>query len=61
MLAGLDSCMGATDFIKADHIPLTNVKGAYSAVLGEFIALGMLYHAKKLESFIQKKAEKRFD
>ena len=53
--------MAAKDFINADHIPLTNVKGAYSAVLGEFIALGMLYHAKKLESFIQKKAEKRFD
>ena len=54
MLVGLDSYASATDFINADHIPLTNAKGAYSAALGEFIALGMLYHAKKVESFMIK-------
>ena len=57
MLAGLDSVTGAKDFVNADHISLTNVKGAYSAVLGEFVAMGMLYHTKKVESFMQKKAE----
>ena len=49
--AGLDNYVCAKDFCNSDVI-LTNVKGAFSAVLGEFIALGMLYHTKKLESFM---------
>ena len=48
--AGIDAYVSAADF-RASPIPLTNVKGAFSAVLGEFIGLGMLYHTKKLESF----------
>ena len=52
LAAGLDAITPATDFINADQISLTNVKGAYSAVLGEFVALGMLYHTKKVESFM---------
>lgn len=46
----------AQHFVDSD-IPLTNVKGAFSAVLGEFVALGMLYHAKKIPSFNKKKSE----
>ena len=56
LLAGLDAVMGAKDFINS-KLTLTNVKGAYSAVLGEYIALGMLYHAKNVESFMRKKSE----
>ena len=58
--AGLDAYTPATDFVASD-IALTNVKGAFSAVLGEFIALGMLYHAKKVERFMQRKAEAKWE
>ena len=30
-------------------IPLTNARGAFSHVLGEYILLGILYHAKTVE------------
>jgi phosphoglycerate dehydrogenase-like enzyme len=58
--AGIDYFKECTAFKESD-IPLLNVKGAFSEVLGEFIALGMLYHTKKLESFMQKKAEKKWE
>ena len=61
LAVGLDAYSTATDFINAEHIPLTNAKGAYSSVLGEFIALGMLYHAKKVESFMKKKADSNYE
>jgi phosphoglycerate dehydrogenase-like enzyme len=48
--AGIDAYVTAKDFVESP-IPLTNVKGAFSAVLGEFVALGMLFHAKKIPSF----------
>lgn len=53
MSAGIDGYVSAKEFVNSD-IKLTNVKGAFSAVLGEFVALGMLYHAKKMPSFLQK-------
>lgn len=53
MSAGIDGYLAAKDFTQSS-ITLTNVKGAFSAVLGEFVALGMLYHAKKMPSFLQK-------
>jgi len=40
---------------------LTNAKGAFSTILGEFIALGVLYHTKHLERFMQRKAEKKWE
>jgi phosphoglycerate dehydrogenase-like enzyme len=40
---------------------LTNAKGAYSSVLGEFIALGVLFHTKHLERFMKRKAEKNWE
>jgi len=43
------------EFVAAEHIPLTNAKGAFSHVLGEFIALGTLYFAKKVETFVAQK------
>lgn len=54
--AGIDAYVPARDFVNSD-IPLTNVKGAFSAVLGEFVALGMLFHAKKIPFFQQKQRE----
>lgn len=56
--AGIDNYMTAPDFKAATHIPLTNVKGAYSHVLGEFIALGMLYHAKHVERYMNYKKDR---
>ena len=53
MSAGIDSYVAAQDFATS-NITLTNVKGAFSDVLGEFVALGMLYHAKKMPSFLKK-------
>lgn len=50
LTAGIDGYVTAADF-RASEIPLTNVKGAFSHVLGEYIALGMLYHTKSLEAF----------
>jgi len=55
--AGIDPYMAAADFKSAANIPLTNVKGAYSHVLGEFIALGMLYHAKHVEKYMALKRD----
>ena len=52
--AGIDAIVGNKDF-QASPIPLTNAKGAYSEILGEFVALGVLYHTKHLESFIKAK------
>jgi len=49
--------MQAADF-RASAIPLTNVKGAFSHVLAEYIALGMLYHAKSVELFAAQKNER---
>ena len=61
MSAGIDAYVAAQDFVKAEHIPLTNVKGQLSHVLGEFIALGMLYHAKRVENFMRRKVEKKWE
>lgn len=58
--AGIDGYCGNPHF-KASTIPLTNAKGAYSAVLGEFIALGVLFHTKHVERFMQRKVEKKWE
>jgi len=53
--SGVDAMCGVEEFVNAEHIPLTNAKGAFSHVLGEFIALGTLYFAKKVETFVAQK------
>ena len=52
-MAGIDAITKEPTFRDADHITLTNAKGAYSESLAEFILLGVLYHTKKPEKFIQ--------
>jgi len=49
--AGLDGYLSNQAF-KESPVPITNAKGAYSSVLGEFIALGVLFHTKHLERFM---------
>lgn len=58
--AGIDGYVAVQEFKNSD-IPLTNAKGAFSTILGEFIALGVLYHCKHLERFMQRKAEKKWE
>ena len=55
LTAGIDAYTVAEDFVKAEHLPLTNAKGCFKQALGEFVALGMLYHTKRVEFFMQKK------
>ena len=47
--AGIEAYLQAEDFASNESIPLHNVRGAFSHVLAEFVALGMLYHAKHVE------------
>lgn len=49
--AGIDGYVAVPEF-RDSNIPLTNAKGAFSSILGEFIALGVLYHTKHLERFM---------
>jgi len=58
--AGIDGYVAVQEF-RDSNIPLTNAKGAFSSILGEFIALGVLYHTKHLERFMQRKAEKKWE
>ena len=55
----MDSVL-CSQIFKESNIPLVNVKGAHSHALGEFIALGMLYHTKKLEQFMEHKKNKAY-
>lgn len=58
--AGIDGYVAVPEF-RESPIPLTNAKGAFNTILGEFIALGVLYHTKHLERFMQRKAEKKWE
>ena len=60
LTAGVDAYCNI-DVFKKNQIPLTNVKGAFSDVLGEFIALGVLYHTKNVERFMQRKAAAKWE
>ena len=53
MTAGIEQYIAAEDFT-ASEIQLTNVKGAFSLALAEFVALGILYFAKCIPSFLDK-------
>ena len=48
--AGVDGYVAVENF-RLSKVPLTNAKGAYGDVLGEFIALGVLYMTKNMERF----------
>ena len=58
--AGIDGYVAVPEF-RDSEIPLTNAKGAFSTILGEFVALGVLYHTKHLERFMQRKAEHKWE
>ena len=58
--SGIDGFVAVEEF-KNSPIPLTNAKSAFSTILGEFVALGVLYHTKHLERFMQRKAEKKWE
>ena len=47
--AGVDAYVKAEHFRDNENIALYNVKGAFSHVLGEYVALGMLYFSKHVE------------
>lgn len=46
--------------VRDTPIPMCNAKGAYSDVLGEFVALGVLFHDKKVKHFMKMKEEKKW-
>lgn len=58
--AGIDGYMKVEPF-KNSPIPLTNAKGAFSDVLGEFVALGVLYHTKHMERFMERKSNHKWE
>ena len=58
--AGIDGIV-VVDSFRESKIPLTNARGAYGDVLGEFIALGVLYHTKNMERFAQRKADHKWE
>jgi len=58
--SGIDGFVAVQEFRDSD-IPLTNAKGVFSSILGEFIGLGVLYHTKHLERFMQRKADKKWE
>ena len=58
--AGVDGYVAKKAF-RDSPIPLYNAKGAFSAVLGEFVALGVLYHTKHVERFMQRKKDKNWE
>ena len=60
MSAGIDGYSAVKEF-RDSQIPLTNAKGNFSQILGEFVALGVLYHAKHLERFMERKAQKKWE
>lgn len=48
------------DKIREHPAPLTNAKGAFSDSLGEFVSLGMLWHSKKMQNWIDNKNMKNW-
>jgi phosphoglycerate dehydrogenase-like enzyme len=58
--AGIDGYLAVEEF-RNSPIPLTNAKGAFSTILGEFIALGVLYHTKHLYRFMNRKSEHKWE
>lgn len=45
-----------------DHaVPLTNGKGVFGPILGEFLALGVLFHTKRVRKFLKSQAEHKWE
>ena len=59
-MAGIDPYVKNKAF-NDSPIPFTNVKGAFSDSLGELAVLGVLYHTKKVESFMHKKSLHKYE
>lgn len=49
--SGIDGFVAVEEF-KNSPVPLTNAKSAFSTILGEFIALGVLFHTKHVQRFM---------
>ena len=47
---GCDEYCSVQSF-RESKIPLTNARGAFSAVLAEYVTMGILYHAKHVQDF----------
>ena len=58
--AGVDGYVAVRSF-KESEVVLTNAKGAFSEILGEYIGMGVLYHSKHLERFMNRKALKKWE
>merc|ERR1711959_102603 len=62
LAAGIDSFLKDNDeFRYAENIKLTNAKGAFSISLAEFVATGMMFHAKKVRLFEKQKDDKNYE
>jgi phosphoglycerate dehydrogenase-like enzyme len=51
---GVDNLLKAKTFADTTHIQITRASGMADGPLSEFIALGMLWHAKKFDKFREK-------
>ena len=58
---GIDAYLTSKKIKEDPKIPLTNIKGAYSSVLAEYIALGVLFHAKHVGRFMERKAQHKWE
>ena len=58
--SGIDGYVSVPEF-RDSEIPLTHAKGVWGPILGEFVALGVLYHTKHLQRFMQRKTEKKWE
>ncbi len=57
---GVDNYLRAQHFAEATNFEFTKASGLASRSLSEFIALGMLWHSKKLPNFMQQQANKQW-
>ena len=56
---GVDEYCSVQKFRESD-VSLTNARGAFSYVLAEYVTMGILYFAKKVESFQAKKTNQNW-
>jgi len=47
LLAGVDAICAVPEFQSAEHLVLTNAKGAFNAALAEFLVYGVLYFVQR--------------
>jgi len=58
--SGVDGYVACQEF-RESNIPLTNAKGVFSGILGEFVAAGVLYHTKHLRRFMERQIEHKWE